>query len=328
MLVHVFEAYDNGIHKFDHYSVATKTGTAQVAMDNGKGYYTDRHMHSFFGYFPAYDPKFLVFLFLKDPQQVKYASQTLIPPFMNITKFLMNYYDVFSTQIDNMQKIFKKIFKHIVVTIITWEAKLVLARYHPKIIVVTGSVGKTYTKDAKFSRCSLNSKLFAKARRALIVKLDFHSLFLDLLMVGIVSSHGLRLLAMDFALILKKQSYPEYLVLEVGAGKPNDIKSVAKWLAPDIVVVTRFPDRPVHVEFFGSTEKIIEEKSSIVYALKKDGLLILNHDDEKVYALHAKANRKTVSYGMQENATYHFTYPTYLYKTDGDVTIPVGIDFN
>lgn len=94
MLVHVFESYDGGSHKFEHYSVATKTGTAQVAMDNGKGYYEDRHMHSFFGYFPAYEPKFLVFLFLKNPKQVKYASQTLIPPFVNITKFLMNYYDV------------------------------------------------------------------------------------------------------------------------------------------------------------------------------------------------------------------------------------------
>lgn len=94
MLVHVFEAYDDGAHKFEHYSVATKTGTAQVAMENGKGYYADRHMHSFFGYFPAYDPKFLVFLFVKNPKEVKYASQTLIPPFMNITKFLLNYYDV------------------------------------------------------------------------------------------------------------------------------------------------------------------------------------------------------------------------------------------
>ncbi len=94
MLVHTFEAYDDGKHKFKNYSVASKTGTAQIAMDNGKGYYTDRNMHSFFGYFPAYDPKFLIFLYLKNPKEVKYASQTLIPPFMNITKFLMNYYDV------------------------------------------------------------------------------------------------------------------------------------------------------------------------------------------------------------------------------------------
>lgn len=94
MLIQVFESYDSGSHKFDHHSVATKTGTAQVAKEDGKGYYTDRHMHSFFGYFPAYDPHFLVFLFLKNPKEVKYASQTLIPPFMNITKFMINYYNI------------------------------------------------------------------------------------------------------------------------------------------------------------------------------------------------------------------------------------------
>ncbi len=94
MLVHVFETYDSGAHKMTNYSVATKTGTAQVAKEDGKGYYTDRHTHSFFGYFPAYDPKFLVFIFIKNPKGVKYASQTLIPPFVDITKFILNYYNV------------------------------------------------------------------------------------------------------------------------------------------------------------------------------------------------------------------------------------------
>jgi cell division protein FtsI/penicillin-binding protein 2 len=94
MLVHVFESYDGGIHKMDHYSIASKTGTAQIAQEGGKGYYLDRHTHSFFGYFPAYDPKFLVFIYLKNPKQVKYASQTLIPPFIDMTKFLLNYYNV------------------------------------------------------------------------------------------------------------------------------------------------------------------------------------------------------------------------------------------
>lgn len=94
MLVHVFESYDNGSHKLDNYSVATKTGTAQVAKKEEGGYYEDRHMHSFFGYFPAYEPQFLVFLFLENPKDIKYASQTLIPPFVNITKFLLNYYNI------------------------------------------------------------------------------------------------------------------------------------------------------------------------------------------------------------------------------------------
>lgn len=94
MLIHVFESYDGGIHKINNYSVATKTGTAQVAREDGKGYYEDKHMHSFFGYFPAYDPQFLIFLFLKNPKEVRYASQTLIPPFVDITKFILNYYNV------------------------------------------------------------------------------------------------------------------------------------------------------------------------------------------------------------------------------------------
>jgi cell division protein FtsI/penicillin-binding protein 2 len=94
MLVKVFDNYDSGAHKFEHYSIAAKTGTAQIARESGGGYYDDRNMHSFFGYFPAYEPKFLVFLYIKNPKGIKYASQTLIPSFVNITKFLLNYYNV------------------------------------------------------------------------------------------------------------------------------------------------------------------------------------------------------------------------------------------
>jgi UDP-N-acetylmuramoyl-tripeptide--D-alanyl-D-alanine ligase len=59
------------------------------------------------------------------------------------------------------------------------------------------------------------------------------------------------------------QKYPEWLVLEVGADKPGDIKSIAAWLKPDVVVLTRFPDVPVHIEFFESKEHVIEEKNQL-----------------------------------------------------------------
>jgi len=95
MLVTVMDkALKGGNGKIDHYSVAVKTGTAQVANEKDGGYYKDRHTHSFFGYFPAYDPQFIVFLYAINPKGVEYAATTWSDPFLDITKFLLNYYEI------------------------------------------------------------------------------------------------------------------------------------------------------------------------------------------------------------------------------------------
>ena len=95
MLVTVMDkAIKGGQAKLEHFSVAVKTGTAQVADNTTGGYYEDRHTHSFFGYFPAYNPKFIVFLYAVNPRDVLYAATTWTDPFLDITKFLLNYYEV------------------------------------------------------------------------------------------------------------------------------------------------------------------------------------------------------------------------------------------
>lgn len=94
MLVKVVdENLMGGTFKLKNYSVAAKTGTAQLVNGSG-GYYSDRFVHTFFGYFPAYDPRFLVFLYTVDPEGVEYASHSLTEPFFNITKFLIGYYEI------------------------------------------------------------------------------------------------------------------------------------------------------------------------------------------------------------------------------------------
>lgn len=94
MLVEVVDdALLHGNAKLIRYHVAAKTGTAQIAHPEG-GYYTDRYLHSFFGYFPAYDPKFLVFLYAVNPKGATYSSETLTVPFMDMARFLVSYYNV------------------------------------------------------------------------------------------------------------------------------------------------------------------------------------------------------------------------------------------
>lgn len=92
MLVQVM---DKGVNKkLEHFSIAAKTGTAQVANSVSGGYYKDRHTHSFFGYFPAYDPEFIVLLYAVNPKGVSYAATTWADPFLDIAKFLLNYYNI------------------------------------------------------------------------------------------------------------------------------------------------------------------------------------------------------------------------------------------
>jgi cell division protein FtsI/penicillin-binding protein 2 len=88
------DALANGKDKLEHNSVAAKTGTAQIANPAGGGYYADRYLHSFFGYFPSYDARFVVFLFAVNPKGAPYASETWGPPFHALVQFLINYYNI------------------------------------------------------------------------------------------------------------------------------------------------------------------------------------------------------------------------------------------
>ena len=95
MLVTVVDtSLANGKIKLPGYSVAAKTGTAQVSDPSTHKYYSDRYLHSFFGYFPAFDAKFLVFFFALEPKGAQYASETWTTPFSDTTKFLINYYNI------------------------------------------------------------------------------------------------------------------------------------------------------------------------------------------------------------------------------------------
>ena len=93
MLVSVVRiGYDNraGVRG---YFVAGKTGTAQVPKFDGKGY-SDKVIHSFVGFAPAFNPRFLILIQLNDPKGNRFASNTLSPSFHNLAEYILNYYEI------------------------------------------------------------------------------------------------------------------------------------------------------------------------------------------------------------------------------------------
>jgi len=94
LTVVVDDALRNGTVALPNHTIGAKTGTAQIPDPVNGGYYEDKFLHSFFGYFPAYEPEFIIFLYTVEPKGVRFASETLTTPFMDLTKFLINYYSI------------------------------------------------------------------------------------------------------------------------------------------------------------------------------------------------------------------------------------------
>src|SRR3989344_1948504 len=194
---------------------------------------------------------------------------------------------------DNMKPTFKKI----IILILQWEAKIILKKYKPKVIAITGSVGKTTTKDALYA---VLSKFYyvRKSEKS-------HNSQMGLLLTVLGCPNGWNDPVIWFENILKglklifmKGSYPEFLVLEVGASKSGDIVKISKWLKTDIVILTAIGLVPAHIEFFGSYEKVLEEKAELVKSLKDGGLLFLNNDNVDVLKYINRKDVRRISFGV------------------------------
>jgi cell division protein FtsI/penicillin-binding protein 2 len=94
MVSTVDKGFNAGKYSKARYAIAAKTGTAQIARPDGKGYYDDRNLHSLIGYFPAYEPRFVLYMFNMNPKSGQFASETLGEPFFDMVDFLIGYYEL------------------------------------------------------------------------------------------------------------------------------------------------------------------------------------------------------------------------------------------
>jgi len=75
------------------YDVAGKTGTAQVP-DPDSGGYSDKTIHTFVGFAPAFDPKFIVLIKIDNPKGINFASDSITPVFRRLAEYMFNYFEI------------------------------------------------------------------------------------------------------------------------------------------------------------------------------------------------------------------------------------------
>lgn len=217
----------------------------------------------------------------------------------------------------------KKTFKKIIAYILKVESQLVLWKYKPKIVAITGSVGKTSTKDAVYA-------VFSKVTHVRKSEKSYNSeIGLPLTILGIPNGWNnplvwIKNIFLGLWLFLIPHKYPKWLILEVGVGHPGDMRRTASWLKTDAVIITAIGETPAHIEFFGSRKHIIEEKSELISTLRMEGILVLNADDEAVLGMKEKTKCRTTTYGFSEKANLLGSGVDILYSADGE---PEGVVF-
>lgn len=186
-------------------------------------------------------------------------------------------------------------------------ADLTLKKYKPKIVAITGSFGKTSTKEAVYA--VLKEKF--KIRQSF--KNYNNELGVPLTILGQESAgknifKWIIIFLQACAGLLFKKDYPEILVLEIAADKPGDIQYLTQFIKPDLVILTGIGTS--HLEFFKNRESLAKEKLELLKALKKDGAVILDPKNivnikdleinENRIILNKKTERTLFTYGFSD----------------------------
>lgn len=190
--------------------------------------------------------------------------------------------------------------KKILQKILLMLSQAILKKYEPKVIGITGSIGKSSAKEAVFA--VLKNKFRVRQN----IKNYNNEIGLPLTIIGQVSPGKsifgwLKVFYSAIKMIIIEQSdYPEILILEMGIDRVGDMSYLVELAPVDIGIVTNVG--PVHLEYFKTIEKIAKEKSILVSKLKPNGWGILNVDSEKVAEMKNVVKGRFLTYGINREA--------------------------
>ncbi|MEK7523659.1 MAG: UDP-N-acetylmuramoyl-tripeptide--D-alanyl-D-alanine ligase [Patescibacteria group bacterium] len=166
-----------------------------------------------------------------------------------------------------------------------------LRRTRPVIIGVTGSFGKTTTKEAVYEVLKTKWKVYRNPKSL--------NTEIGLLLAILEQPSGFRsplkwtaILARAAANAFFGKKY-DFLILEYGADKPGDIAHLTSVVKPHVGIITHIARVHQNKDQFKNEQEVFEEKKHLVTCLKKGDMAILNADDEQLKKLDGKLLAKT-----------------------------------
>lgn len=195
----------------------------------------------------------------------------------------------------------KAVFKNFFRDVLTALAKRKLQQIRPRIVGITGSVGKTSTKE---SIASVLERRFKIVKSQKNYNTDYGALLtiLDQTGGGTSWTKWGKVFVESMKAALKKPDPYDVLIIEMGVDKPGDMSEILKIFSPDVMVFLNVKDVHRAEGQFPNREAIFEEKARAALSVPPEGWVILNIDDPFVRTLVDKLPANLIKIGATEEA--------------------------
>ena len=176
-----------------------------------------------------------------------------------------------------------------------------LTKINPRVVAVTGSNGKTTTKDMI----------------AAILSQDFN--------VTKTYANFNNEIGVPYT-VLQMEANTEFLVIELGMDRPGQLDFLSKMVEPDVAVITMIGE--AHIEFFGTRDRIADAKMEITHGLKEDGFFVYNGDEPLLRERAQELAVEQRTFGREKD---NDIYPTSVaggrFETDFTINTEPGLEF-